>query len=124
MSRTTGEEWWRALYDDIVAELLLVRKDDAQRNATITFLREHLALTRGAVLFDQCCGIGSLSLPLAREGVAVIGVDQCAAYIDRARRDGADLPCTFHAGDAFSFVADRPCHAAVNWGTSFGNADD
>jgi SAM-dependent methyltransferase len=114
------------LYDDIVAELLLERKNPRELDSTIRFLVEQLDLRPGCRVFDQCCGIGSLSLPLARAGCAVVGVDQCERYIERAReahRPG-DAPCEFHAADAFTFAAPGPCDAGFNWATSFGNADD
>jgi SAM-dependent methyltransferase len=119
-------DWWQTFYDDIVADLLLVRKDQQELNATISFLLRQLDLAPGHVVFDQCCGIGSLALPLARAGCAVIGVDQSQRYIDRA---GAAVPpehapCTFFAADATGFVAPRPCDAGFNWATGFGNADD
>lgn len=118
-------DWWQPLYDDTVAEMFLVRKDEVLR-ATVAFLREQLDLGPNRSVFDQCCGIGSLSIPLARTGVRVVGVDQSAAYIQRARVEArtANLPCTFLPGDAIDFVPAEPCDAAFNWETGFGNADD
>jgi SAM-dependent methyltransferase len=119
-------DWWQPLYDDIVAELFLVRKDQQELDAVIAFLCNRLHLGAGAVVFDQGCGIGSLALPLARAGMFPIGVDQSAGYIARARREASQqgLACEFHVGDAITFVPSRRCAAAFNWGTSFGNADD
>ena len=124
MTQPAGD-WWPALYDDLVADLLLVRNDERELAATISFLTRHLDLGPGRVVFDQCCGIGSLALPLARAGCAVIGVDQSARYIDRAR-GGMEptMPCTFFAADALEFVAPMPCDGGFNWATGFGNADD
>jgi SAM-dependent methyltransferase len=126
MTHIAAANWWQSLYDDIVAELILVRKDPDELRATVAFLREQLHLGPGTRAFDQCCGIGSLALPLAREGIHVLGVDQSSAYIDRARAAALaeGLPCDFHAADAIAFVADQRCDAAFNWATGFGNADD
>ncbi len=126
MTAPPNPDWWQSLYDDIIAELLLVRKDRDELDATVAFLRDRLRLVAGATLFDQCCGVGALALPLARAGVRVVGVDQSAAYVERARRVARDegLPCQFHVGDAFTFRPDCAADAAVNWATSFGNADD
>jgi SAM-dependent methyltransferase len=122
----SGQEppWWQSLYDETVAELLLARPDPAELLATADFLTARLQLGPGRTVFDQCCGIGTLSLALARRGVRVIGVDLSAPYIDRARRAAEGLPCAFHHGDAFAFVPPAPCDAAFNWGTGFGNAAD
>jgi SAM-dependent methyltransferase len=121
-----ADDWWLSLYDDIVAEAILVRKDPAEVDATISFLRHHLHLRPGCTVLDQCCGIGSLALPLARAGCRVVGVDQSVAYVERARAaiTPAYPACSFHAADAFDFVAPIPCEAAFNWGSGFGNADD
>jgi SAM-dependent methyltransferase len=119
--------WWRSLYDDLVAELFLARRDPRELDEVVNFLAARLGLTPGSLVFDQCCGTGSLSLPLARRGVCVIGVDQSPAYVDRANREAAGLsvPCRFEVGDAFEYVPPEPCDAAFNWGTGFGNdADD
>ena len=124
MSSPAPADWWAPLYDDIVAEALLVRKDQRELDLTVSFLRERLGLAAGSAVFDQCCGVGSLSEPLARSGARVVGVDQCAAYIDRARTATAGLDAVFHVGDAREFTPPEPADAAVNWGTSFGNADE
>jgi SAM-dependent methyltransferase len=123
---TASPHWWRALYDDIVAELFLVRKDSDELRATVAFLQERLRLRPGDSVFDQGCGVGALALPLARAGLRIVGVDQAAGYVDRARREAQreQLDCEFHAGDAAAFVPARPCSAAFSWGTSFGNADE
>lgn len=120
--------WWHALYDDYLAEILLEREDPGQVSATLDFLVETLKLEAGQLVFDQCCGIGSLALPLAARGYALIGVDQAANYIARAekaarRSAGAgaqQLDARFFADDAFEFVAPAPADAAFNWWTSFG----
>ncbi len=127
---TAGPEWWRALYDDLLAEVLLVRGgndggDNDEVAQTIAFLIAALELVPGARVFDQCCGIGSLSLPLARAGFDVVGVDLGRGYAERGMRDAeaAGLRLELHEGDAFTFVPDRPCHGVINWWTSFGYAD-
>src|SRR5262249_17096597 len=117
--------WWRSLYDDTVAELLLVRRDPAEIAATVRFLAEQLGLGSGSTVFDQCCGVGSLAVPLAEFGVSGVGVDQSDAYIDRAKRSASGRPCQFFAADAVGFVPPVSCDGAFNWNTGFGNhADD
>lgn len=116
--------WWEGLYDELLADVLLEREDDARE---VGFLMAHLDLEAGARVFDQCCGVGSLAIPLAARGCDVVGVDQAAAYVERgrARAREAGLEVALHAGDARAFVTDPPCDAAFNWWTSFGySADD
>ena len=116
-------DWWVPLYDELLAETLLVRESATEVAATIDFLQRVLRLEPGKEqrVLDQCCGIGSLASPFAQRGFKVLGVDQSAAYIERARSEGA--PDTeFHAADATEFVAEPACHGGFNWWTSYGYA--
>jgi SAM-dependent methyltransferase len=111
--------WWADLYDDALADVLLERTDVEH---TLAFLRRVLCLEPGDRVLDQCCGIGSLAIPLARQGFEVVGVDQAARYIERATAAAGDASAKFFVGDAFTWRPDRMCNAAFNWWTSFGYA--
>lgn len=121
-----GSPWWQSFFDDLYADWGLAGSDPQRLERTIDFLVDKLRVSPGDRVLDQCCGIGRLSLPLARRGLEVVGVDQAAAYVERARRAAADegLDLELHHADAFEFVADPPCRAAVNWFTSFGYHED
>lgn len=122
----TRERWWEPLYDDLLAELLLVRADEAELDATLGFLTRALALEPGQRVFDQCCGIGSLAVPLAARGLELVCVDQAERYVARAKEAALARGVTLeaHAADAHDFVAPTPCQAAFNWWTSFGYTPD
>jgi SAM-dependent methyltransferase len=125
-------DWWRPLYDELLATMLLERHDPAELDATLGFILAQLGggplgpLAPGARIFDQCCGIGSLAQPLAARGYTLVAVDQAQAYIDRARAeaDAAGLCIDYHAADAREFVPAQPCVGAFNWWTGFGYGDD
>jgi SAM-dependent methyltransferase len=118
--------WWEALYDDLLADAMLVRDDDGDVEQTVDFLITHLGLWPGARVFDQCCGIGSLAIPLARRGFPVVGLDQAKHYIERASKDAKARRASarFVAGDAREVVPLRDADGAFNWWTSFGYGDD
>lgn len=116
------ETWWPALYDDLLEQMLL--EDTREVAATVRFLVEHLRLAPGARVFDQCAGNGRLAIPLATWGAEVIGVEQAARYVETARERARGLDAHFTVGDAFEYVPDRPCTAAINWWTSFGYLPD
>lgn len=118
--------WWSELYNDALADVLLDGTSAAEIAATVDFLVERLALPERGVVFDQCAGTGRLSIALARRGYTVHGVEQCAAYVERARAAaaGLDVVPSFVIGDAFEHVPARSCDGAFNWWTSFGYLPD
>ena len=117
--------WWLGLYDDLLADVLLVREDPGEVLRTIAALVRALGLGPGARVFDQCCGIGSLALPLAARGFEVVGVDVIPGYVARAQAEAAaaGLELELVAADAASFTPARACDGAFNWWTSFGYAE-
>lgn len=119
--------WWTSFFDETFARIGLDPTSEQalrKRDATIDLLLDKLGIRAGDTVLDQCCGIGRLSIPLAKRGVRVIGVDQAARYIEIAHERSRDLPCEFHVADAAEFVAPRACDAAINWFTSFGYSHD
>ena len=124
--RTDRGQWWASLYDDLLADMLLERADPVEVEATAAFLVEALELRAGDAVFDQCSGIGSLSLPLAERGHRVIAVEQSEGYVARSRREAEarGLSCRFEAADARAFSPGEPCRGAFNWWTSFGYSLD
>lgn len=119
-----SQPWWTELYDDLLATMLLERTDRAEVDGTVAFLVRTLGLAPGARVLDQCCGIGSLSLPLAAAGHSVVAVDQSAAYVARASLEASARGLTIEAtaADACTFTARPAVNAAFNWWTSFGYA--
>lgn len=123
-SKAATDHWLAGFYDELLADVLLVR-EPTEVEGTLSFLQRALELGPGARLFDQCCGIGSLALPLAERGFEVWGVDQCEPYIERGRREaeaqGLASLCHLEIADACSYVPSTPCDGAINWWTSLGH---
>jgi SAM-dependent methyltransferase len=120
------EDWCEEFYDDLFAEHCLKTRTPETVAGIVSFLTKALHLRAGSTVFDQCCGIGTLSVPLAEVGCTVYGVDLIPSYIEEARRAAAHVrpACHFAAGDAYAYAAPVLCDAAVNWWTSFGYAQD
>ena len=114
--------WWSSFFDETYASVGLETSDEAKREATVDVIVGLLGVAPGAHIFDQCCGIGRISVPLVRRGYRVTGVDLGDRYaeIAKSRAPTGD----FHTGDAFTFVAPTPCDGAINWFTSFGYHHD
>jgi len=129
MSIVEPRPWWHEFHDEHLAQILLERKDEAEVAATLDFIVASLDLPPGAHVFDQCCGIGSLSRRLARRGFRVTGVDQARGYIDRAITEARaevdpSAGLRYVAADAREYCPAEPVDGAFNWWTSFGYGSD
>jgi SAM-dependent methyltransferase len=62
-----------------------------------------LAQETGGPILEIACGTGRASLPIARLGLAVTGVDIVPGMLDQARRKSAGLPVRWVEGDARTF---------------------
>lgn len=126
LTPNASPDWWRSFYDDTFADVVMATGEDATAAEAADFLIAHLRLSPGDTVFDQGCGLGRVSLPLARHGLRAIGVDLASTYIRRASEaaEAAGLPCEFYVGDSFQFVPERPCDGAFNWWSSFGYAEE
>lgn len=126
MTAKAEEQWWEEFYDETFSTLLLDRDDDKTLPDVVAFLKNKLHLNPGDVIFDQCCGTGSISHALAKEGFKACGVDLIPSYIKKAQliAQEQNLDCLFDTGDAFSYTTAAPCDAAINWYTSFGYVED
>jgi SAM-dependent methyltransferase len=123
---TKKGRWWKSFYEDTPFELYLARNDQAELAASIAFLTDKLQLKAGDVIFDQCCGPAGMSIPLAKLGFSLIGVDLCEKYIAmaKAEAEAGGISASFSVGDAFAFLPPVPCDAVFNWYTSFGYSED
>lgn len=113
---------WDEFYDQLYAELFLKRSDEELKQP-VDFLKKTAGIA--GPIFDQGCGIGSLSGALARNGSVVVGVDRRVSYVSMARSDNTDCPAYFAAADYSRPVfAPETFGSAVNWWTSFGHSPD
>jgi len=85
-----------------------------------------LRVRRGARVLDIPCGLGRVTLPLARKGLLMTGVDRERGYIARARRAAARarVKATFVCADMRDIDFAGEFDAAFNWFGSFGYFSD
>ncbi len=123
---TPQTNWCEDFFDDLFAEHCLMTRSEGEVADITGFLIRVLRVSTGDMVFDQCCGVGTLSLALAKRGFRTHGVDLIPAYIAQARREAAlgSAACHFASGDAYTYVTPVPCDAAINWWTSFGYTPD
>ncbi|MFB7181098.1 class I SAM-dependent methyltransferase [Streptomyces sp. NPDC056257] len=100
----------------------------AERAAEAARIVEQSPLFRfpsGARVLDLCCGPGLFTVPLARAGHAVTGVDLSAPLLGRARArcQDAGVKARFVEADMLRFAEPEAFDAIVNMFTSFGYLD-
>ena len=120
--------WWHDFFP--VFRPVFDQISRIQTNAEVRFIIKKLSLRPGSRFLDCPCGIGRHSLPLARKGIRVTGVDITPSYLEelqaKAKRAGLKIKCVHRDMRRIDF--DKEFDAAGNLGTSFGyfekQADD
>ncbi|EKD41163.1 MAG: methyltransferase type 11 [uncultured bacterium] len=92
-------------------------------------MTRHLKLDPTTSILDVCCGVGRHSIPLAKKGCRVQGVDISKKYLKIAKKKAFvnKLPAQFSLGDARLLKFDNQFDIALNLFSSLGyfiNASD
>ncbi|MFE4663534.1 class I SAM-dependent methyltransferase [Streptomyces sp. NPDC056716] len=123
MTRTGGfqdDDFWTEFHDFLFSEQRHTQAADLLGGSPL------LDFPAGARVLDLCCGPGVFTVPLARRGYAVTGVDLSPAMLERARKLAADagVGVTYVRADAREFTAPGGFDVALNLFTSFGYFED
>ncbi len=96
----------------------------AQTTNEVAFIARQLPLASHGKILDVCCGHGRHANQLARSGYRVVGIDNDAAAIERARASAAET-ATYRDGDMRSLDAlGERFDGVINLWASFGYFDD
>jgi SAM-dependent methyltransferase len=92
----------------------------------VAFLIDKLELTKGTRVLDLACGRGRVSIPLARNGCRVTGVDLSPKSLELARRDAAagGVMLELIESDMRKIDFDPEFDVVINLFTSFGYFQD
>ncbi|MFH8796026.1 class I SAM-dependent methyltransferase [Streptomyces sp. NPDC017941] len=123
MARTGGfqdDDFWTEFYDFLFSEQRHVQAEELLDTSPL------LSIPPGARVLDLCCGPGVFTVPLARRGYDVTGVDLSPAMLDRARKRAADVGArvTYVRADAREYEAPGAFDVVLNMFTSFGYFED
>lgn len=131
-----SREWWRDLRNHYPPYLGRLKDDhpiltQLETEQFIEFVKSKLNLASGARMLDLCCGPGSFTVELAKQGFDTVGIDINERFIEYARNlaerrlgDAADN-VKFMLGDMRDIPFVNHFDGVVNIGTSFGFfADD
>lgn len=115
-------EWFETFFSGLYADVLpnVFPPEATERQART--LRRLLGLRRGMRALDVPCGQGRLTIPLARSGIEMTGVDLCEKYVRAAHRRAKreNVTARFLRDDMRRIDFDAEFHAALNWFGSFG----
>ena len=119
-------EWFETFFDGLYARVLPKSHDDGATLEQARLVKRLLRLRKGQRALDVPCGMGRITLPLARMGVEMTGVDLTAVYLRRARRAArkAGLDVRWVHSDMREIDFEGKFHGAVNWFGSFGYFSD
>jgi len=122
-------EWFEGFFDEFWSAVFghPPSRELAERHARA--VAGLLGVAEDDAVLDVPCGVGWMSVPLARLGLRVTGLDLNAAYLGEARgqaeTEGVDLRLV--RGDMREMDCRGEFDGALNWGGSFGyfsEADD
>ena len=122
-------EWFDTFFDGLYGRVLAGSFDEARSRKEAVMIRAVLRLRKGQRVLDVPCGLGRITLPLARAGLRTTGVDITKRYVRKAASLAKKqrLSARFVAEDMRRIDFDGEFDAVVNWFTSIGyfsNADE
>jgi len=82
----SSAETWDAFFSDFYLRAFAAEEDSEKAASQALGAAKLAGVAPGAELIDVPCGYGRHSIPLARAGYKVTGVDRSAALLDEARR--------------------------------------
>jgi ubiquinone/menaquinone biosynthesis C-methylase UbiE len=120
---TSSPETWDAFFSEFYLRAYATDERDEQAEGQALAAARLSGCPEGGELLDVPCGFGRHSIPLARAGFRVTGVDRSQALIDEAARRGAE-PRFVQADYRELPLADDTFDAALNLFSSLGYLGD
>lgn len=118
--------WWEEFFDEHYFDLYEPYLTPERTAREVEGVIQILALPLGAKVLDLCCGHGRHTIPLAKAGYQVTGLDLSEVFLKRARQDAAaaDVAVTWVRRDMRDIPFQNEFDAIVNLFTAFGYFDD
>ena len=115
-------EWYETFFDNLGGKAMTATWDHPAGAKHARMVKKLVRARKGARVLDIPGGMGRLTVPLARMGCEMTGVDLNAGFITRVRRHAKreGLPIRLLRCDMREIAFDDEFDAAVNFGGSFG----
>jgi len=123
------KDWYNGFFDGLYTQVLGTQFEDGKTLHQARVVKKLLKARKGQRVLDVPCGMGRLTIPLAKAGLEMTGVDLAPHFIAKARRrakkERADI--RFINSDMRDIDFEEEFDAVFNWFGSFGyfsNADN
>ncbi len=122
----SGKAWFELFFSGLYGRILAGQISPARTMCQARLIRKVLAARKGGRILDCPCGQGRLTIPLAKMGMKMTGVDLTPSYIRKAkaRARAARIDARFFQGDMRKLPFAGEFDAVINWFSSFGYFDD
>jgi SAM-dependent methyltransferase len=117
-------EWFASFFSGLWLDVQRSFFGAPQTETRVAMIERVLALRPGSRVLDVPCGNGRMTIPLARRGHTLTGIDFTPPFVAEARAAAGDLPITFLQRDMRELADLSGFDAALNWWGSFGYFDD
>ena len=92
-------DWWKTFFSGVAVDLWLQAGSEEWTRPEVDFIVKQLGVAPPARVLDVPCGGGRHSVPLAKLGYRVTGVDPSPEFLAAARANAAGLPIDWHERD-------------------------
>ncbi len=119
-------EWFEDFFDGMYAKVLGKVFDEERTMREVRLVKRLLGVRKGQRVLDIPCGMGRLTIPMAKMGLVVTGVDLTAKFLRRGRKEAKKegLGIRFVRSDMREIDFEGEFDGAFNWFGSFGYFSD
>ena len=119
-------EWFETFFDGLYKDVLANQFDEATSLRQARLVKRLLKARKGMRVLDIPCGMGRLTVPLAKMGLVMTGVDLSESFARSARREASKqgVDARFICRDMRKIDFEEEFNAAFNWFGSFGYFSD
>ena len=119
-------DWYNRFFDGLYQQVLGTQFEDHRTLQQARVVKKLLGVRKGQRVLDVPCGLGRVTIPLAKAGLEMTGVDLTPHFIRKARRRAAmeRLNVRFINSDMRDIDFEDEFNGVFNWFGSFGYFSD
>jgi SAM-dependent methyltransferase len=119
----SSNEWFQDFFDGLAMDFWMAVAPSGE--ADLPFLESVFGAPDDRNILDVACGAGRHSIPLARHGYRVSGVDLSTSFLEEAQRraEAEELAIAWHRSDMRALPWHDRFDGALCFGNSFGYCD-